>query len=209
VRLTVADNGSGMSEDTKAHLFEPFFTTKGRAHGTGLGLATVYGIVTQAGGAIVVHSTPGEGSTFDIYLPRTTEVVRTTTERTTPRPRGRERVLLVEDEEAVRELTAIILRRAGFTVFDAANPDDAVAAFTAQEGGIDALLTDVIMPGGTGPELFARLAARQPALRVLFMSGYTDAAVPPLLMAGENAVFVQKPFTAESLLQKLRDVLDR
>jgi PAS domain S-box-containing protein len=211
VLLSVADTGSGMDEATKARLFEPFFTTKGRGKGTGLGLATVYGIVTQAGGYIWVYSEPNQGSTFKIYLPRA-EAARPTPEREAPRAKavgGSESILLVEDEEAVRTLTRLILERAGYTVLEAADPAEAEAVMAAAGGTVALVVTDVVMPGGTGPDLFKRLLQRDPGLRAIFMSGYTDTTVVDLGMLEREADYLQKPFAADALVAKVRDALDR
>jgi PAS domain S-box-containing protein len=210
VRVVVSDTGVGISDEIRPHLFEPFFTTKEKGRGTGLGLATVYGIVQQSGGYIWVYSEPGEGATFKVYLPasdgqidepqRTTDVVTS---------RGSEVVLVVEDEDAVRRLASLVLRRAGYRVLEAADPKEAEALVATEREPFDLLISDVVMPGSSGPVLFERLAARQPALRVLFMSGYTDDAVIRQGRLQAGAAFLQKPFTGEVLLRKVREVLDR
>jgi len=207
ITLSVIDNGIGMSEETKSKLFEPFFTTKPRGQGTGLGLATVYGIVVQSGGAIRVESEVGVGSTFIVYLPREQEVAPSagralesavaTSSRT---------VLLVEDEQAVRELVRIILERAGHHVVEAATPEEALEHFNVMES-VDLLLTDVVMPAMSGFDLFHVLVERQPSLRVLFISGYTDYATFEPTIADKGAAFLEKPFSAEALMGKVREVL--
>jgi len=207
VTLSVNDNGVGMTEDTKSKLFEPFFTTKPRGQGTGLGLATVYGIVVQSGGAIRVESEAGRGSTLIVYLPREQEVAQSASraiESTTATTSWT--VLLVEDEQAVRELVRIILERAGHRVFEAATPEEAIEQFNAIES-VDLLLTDVVMPAMSGFDLFHVLIGRQPSLRVLFISGYTDYATFEPTIADKGAAFLEKPFSAEALLGKVREVL--
>jgi PAS domain S-box-containing protein len=207
VTLSVADNGIGMNEETKSKLFEPFFTTKPRGQGTGLGLATVYGIVVQSGGAIRVESEAGQGATFTVYLPREQEVVQAagrafeSTDATSSW-----RVLLVEDEQAVRELVRIILERAGHRVFEAATPEEALELFNRIES-VDLLLTDVVMPAMSGFDLFHILVERQRSLRVLFISGYTDYATFEPTIADKGAAFLEKPFSAEALMGKVREVL--
>ena len=209
VTLTVRDNGCGMSDETKARLFEPFFTTKPRGQGTGLGLATVYGIVMQTGGAIGVESEPGRGSSFTVYLP-TDKGPAQTHERPVEAQRaaGTATVLLVEDEQAVRELIRIILERAGYSVMEAANAEEAETLFAAMRS-IDLLVTDVVMPGRSGFELFTRLHAQLPSLRVLFISGYTDYAMFDAAIVERDLAFLEKPFSAEGLVAKVRDVLSQ
>jgi PAS domain S-box-containing protein len=207
ITLSVHDNGSGMDEATKARLFEPFFTTKPRGQGTGLGLATVYGIVVQSGGAIHVDSEPGRGSTFTVYLPREQQVHRPSERPADASPATSARtVLLVEDEQAVRELVRIILERAGHRVVEASTPQAAIAEFETMRS-VDMLLTDVVMPEMSGFDLFHTLVERQPSLRVLFISGYTDYALFEPTIADKGAAFLEKPFSAEALISKVRDVL--
>jgi PAS domain S-box-containing protein len=209
VMLAVSDTGIGMEEQVRRRIFEPFFTTKERGKGTGLGLATVYGIVKQSGGFIWVYSEPGRGSSFKVYLPRAENTVETAP-ATPPGParirRPTEKVLIVEDEAAVRFLTRLLLERAGYRVMDAANARVAAPMCTDD---VDLLITDVVMPDGTGPELFATLSARFPRLRVLFMSGYTDDMVSREGKLAADRPFLQKPFSNEALLRKVREVLDR
>ena len=207
VMLTVTDNGCGMSDETKAKLFEPFFTTKPRGQGTGLGLATVYGIVMQTGGAIRVESELGRGASFTVYLPTEKGVPLSVERPAEPqRASGTATVLLVEDEQAVRELVRIILTRAGYTVIEAANPDEAETLFGAMRS-VDLLVTDVVMPGRSGFELFKRLYAKLPSLRVLFISGYTDYASFDSTIVDRELAFLEKPFSAEGLIAKVREVL--
>jgi signal transduction histidine kinase len=209
VALTVSDAGTGMTEDTKRRLFEPFFTTKSRERGTGLGLATVYGIVAQTGGSIAVDSELGRGATFTVYLPAQDQPAPRATGAPPQRAAGgTETVLLAEDEAAVRSLARVILERAGYTVIDAASPAEAEAK-AAQTGTIDLLLTDVVMPGGTGPSLYRRLVALRPSLRVLFMSGYADRRLFDGAAIDRTDAFMEKPFSAAMLLTRIRKILDR
>jgi two-component system cell cycle sensor histidine kinase/response regulator CckA len=209
VMLAVADTGTGMTEDTRRRLFEPFFTTKARGKGTGLGLSTVFGIVKQNGGFLYVYSEPGQGAIFKIYFPRLAAGTSTVLPIPSAAPRsGSETVLLVEDEHAVRLLVRAILESAGYRVLEAANPPDAAASFGDRIGEVDLLVTDVIMPGGTGPALFAQLRSTSPRLRVLYISGYTDDATFRTGRLEPGVAFLQKPFAADVLLRKLREVLD-
>ena len=211
VMLSVTDTGSGMSKETQRRLFEPFFTTKPPGKGTGLGLSTAYGIVKQSKGYIWVYSELGSGTTFKVYLPRAVDVAAVAA----PRPaavvpaRASETVLLVEDEAGVRRLSKRILDQAGYRVLEAGNGDDAEKLFGLHNGTIDLVLTDVIMPGCGGPELLARLRQRAPALRVLYMSGYTEQTAAHTAGIASGLPFVQKPFTAAELVRHVRDALDR
>jgi CheY-like chemotaxis protein len=208
VMLAVSDTGTGMTEATKSRLFEPFFTTKSPGKGTGLGLATVYGIVKQSGGYVWVYSELEKGTSFKVYLPCAAddgEVARRVVPESAPRT-GTEAVLVVEDEDAVRLLTRRILEEARYRVFDAPNPLQAEALFEQHPGVFDLLLTDVIMPGSSGPNLFERLFRRQPTLKVLYLSGYTDTAITGELKPGINILL--KPFSANVLKRKVREVLD-
>ena len=209
IALDVRDTGVGMSEDVLSHLFEPFFTTKEPGKGTGLGLSTAYGIVAQSGGRITVRSAPGQGATFTVVLPAAGGAVA----RPAPRgafsslPRGTETVLLVEDEAGVRDLIRDFLVRCGYTVVAAADPSHAFDRFDEHRGRLQLLITDVVMPQMNGRELAEALVARQPDLRVLFMSGYTDDQVLAHGVA-RGAGFLQKPFTPDVLARKVREVLD-
>lgn len=211
VMLAVSDTGIGMEPETLAHIFEPFYTTKGGGRGTGLGLSTVYGIVKQSGGYIWVYSEPGKGTAFKVYLPRVEEEVApvsATTEQPANR-RGTETVLLVEDEEAVRELTRTILAQEGYSVLVAKNAEHAEQLAVNGSTEIHLLLTDVVMPGVSGRDLARRITGRNPRTRVLFMSGYTDNVIAHGGVLESGVAFLQKPFTPRGLRQKVREVLDR
>jgi signal transduction histidine kinase/DNA-binding response OmpR family regulator len=212
VMLSVADTGIGMSETVKAHLFEPFFTTKEQGKGTGLGLATCYGIIKQSGGSIEVESEVGQGSTFRIYLPPTDETLQPLPPPAEEQrlPSGTETVLLAEDEPAVRGMMATILQNQGYTVLEAANGDEALkVARDSARRQIDLLLTDVVMPQMGGVELARRFADRYPGTRVIFTSGYSDQ---PLVAKNQHdgpVAFIQKPFMPAALASKVREVLDQ
>jgi PAS domain S-box-containing protein len=210
VMLAVSDTGVGMSPETAAHIFEPFFTTKQSGQGTGLGLSTVYGIVKQSGGYIWVYSEPGQGTAFKVYLPRVAEQAESTPEVTAPASAGKgtETILLVEDEEAVRELASRILSAKGYSVVAAMSAQEAEHFSAKHEGKIHLLLTDIIMPGTSGRELARRITARHPRTRVLYMSGYTDNVLAQGGVLEAGLSFLQKPFTPGALVQKVRDVLD-
>jgi PAS domain S-box-containing protein len=210
VLLSMSDTGCGMTAETKARLFEPFYTTKAQGKGTGLGLAVVDGIVKQSGGRIDVFSVPGVGTTFHVYLPAVRDHhVAPVTELDAPAPRGHETVLLVEDEPAVREMTQAALQRHGYTVLPAASGDEAIRIAQANQGVIKVVLTDVVMPGMSGPQLVEQLREECPDLAALFMSGYTsDAMLRDGIESGETD-FLQKPFSTSALAAKLRQVLDR
>ena len=209
VMLAVSDSGIGMSPETVAHIFEPFYTTKESGHGTGLGLSTVYGIVKQSGGYIWVYSEPGKGSTFKVYLPR----VEGVEEGPAVKPaalaeeRGTETILLVEDEEPVRELIQTILSGRGYTVVVADSPWQAEDIATHFDGDIHLLLTDVVMPRTSGRELAATILATRSNIRVLYMSGYTENVVTSGGLLEEGLAFLQKPFSPAALLHKVREVL--
>jgi PAS domain S-box-containing protein len=210
VMLAVSDTGTGMNPETTAHIFEPFFTTKGGTKGTGLGLATVYGIVKQSGGYIWVYSEPGKGSTFKVYFPRVGEKAEADTRggQKSSAKRGSETVLLVEDDDAVRELAETILSSQGYKVLSANSPKRAEEIATERSKEIDLVLTDVIMPSLSGRELVRRLIALNSKLRVLYMSGYTDNVIAQGGVLEEGLAFLQKPFTPRVLAQKVREVLD-
>lgn len=211
VMLAMSDNGIGMDDETKRRLFEPFFTTKEPGKGTGLGLATVHGIVKESDGHIWVYSELGAGTTFKIYLPTSDALqaapIHAVAEDATVT--GTETLLVVEDEEAVRFLTRTVLERAGFHVIEASNPEIAEKLFAANPAMFDLIVTDVIMPGSSGPKLYERLARIRPGLKVLYVSGYTDDAMTHQGQLNPGVDFLEKPFTAAKLRQRVREVLDR
>ena len=211
VLVAVSDTGMGMSAEVQAHIFEPFFTTKGPEKGTGLGLATVYGIIKQSGGNIWVYSEPGKGATFKVYLPRVEEGAPGTVLRDPPDPPGRahETVLLVEDDDKVREVVAIALRDAGYTVLEARSGALALAHADERREPIHLVITDLVMPGMNGRELVERWRARHPETRALFMSGYTDATAHSQGGLPAGAAFIQKPFAPSALARRVREVLER
>jgi CheY-like chemotaxis protein len=199
-----------MDEDTCRYVFEPFFSTKGE-YGTGRGLATVYGIVKQHGGSIEVTSEAGRGTTFKIYLPGTEEA-QTQTETATAEPvdlNGSETILLVEDNDQVRELAHAILVRHGYTVLVAENGREALDIFGTFEEPVHLLLTDVILPKMNGKDLYNQISGLNPDVRVLYMSGYTDDVIASQRVTGEGGGFIQKPFSIQSLTTKVRKILDR
>jgi CheY-like chemotaxis protein len=209
VMLAVGDTGVGMDPEVQAHLFEPFFTTKGPGKGTGLGLATVYGIVKQSGGYVGVESELGRGSVFRIYLPRVDESPEALEPTMGGRaPRGSETVLVVEDDDALRELAREILEMHGYTVIDARHPGEALLIVERRTGRIDLLVTDVVMPEMSGRELAERLSAVRPLLKVLYMSGYTDDAIVHHGVLDAGITLIQKPFAPDAFAGKVREVLD-
>jgi CheY-like chemotaxis protein len=210
VMLSVTDTGTGIDSETLAHIFEPFFTTKERGKGTGLGLATVYGIVKQSDGYVWVSSAPGKGTSFEVYLPRIEEPV-TVIEPAVPTVetfQGAETVLLVEDADALRKLTHMLLEQHGYRVLAAANGAEALLKTQEKPERINLLLTDVIMPGLNGRALAERLGSLQPGLKVLYMSGYTDDAIVNHGVLESGTYLLHKPFSEESLIRKVREVLD-
>jgi two-component system, cell cycle sensor histidine kinase and response regulator CckA len=210
VLLAMSDTWCGMDEETQKRIFEPFFTTKEVGKGTGLGLSTVYGIVKQSDGFIKVYSEPGHGTTFTIYLPAVEGVVQA--EKAKPPHAdqwiGMETILLVEDDMSLRTLTKKVLEANGYTVLVAANLDEAAKAAEEQCGVVHLLLTDVIMPGGSGPDVAARIRKWSPNLRVLYMSGYTGTAMSRLNILEAGSYLIQKPYSPDVLLQKVREVLN-
>jgi PAS domain S-box-containing protein len=209
VMLAVTDTGHGMDAAVKARIFEPFFTTKEPGKGTGLGLATVFGIVKQSGGSIEVYSEPGQGTTFKVYLPRVDEAVDETAPAAAPTlARGSETILLVEDDDEVRALARETLDENGYVVIPAADPAEALRLVSSHAGPIHLLVTDVVLPQLSGRGLAERLTPEHRDLRVLYMSGYTDDAIVRHGVLEEGAAFLQKPFTPHTLLLKVREVLD-
>jgi PAS domain S-box-containing protein len=210
VMLAVSDTGCGMDAETQSHIFEPFFTTKEIGKGTGLGLATVYGIVKQIGGEIWVYSEPGHGTTFKVYFPQVAGA-----ERSVPPPkvlstsqRGSETILVVEDEEAVRSLVRRVLESNGYVVLTASTAQEAARLCEQQERKISLLLTDIVMPGMSGHKLAHHVGFSRPEMKVLYMSGYTDNAIVHQGVLDPGTAFLQKPFTPDAILRKVREVLD-
>ena len=209
VRLSVTDTGVGIDEATMQHIFEPFFTTKARDKGTGLGLATVFGIVKQSGGSVWVYSEVGLGASFKIFLPATPGEKHVIAPRApNPMPKGTETVLVVEDEAGVRILAEMVLKRAGYVVISAAHPAEAIKLAGNPQQRIDLLLTDVVMPDLNGAALSRQLCQARPGLRVLFMSGFADDAIENHGVAAAGTAFLQKPFTGSDLACKVRQALD-
>jgi two-component system, cell cycle sensor histidine kinase and response regulator CckA len=209
VLLTVSDTGTGMDVETQREIFEPFFTTKKEGKGTGLGLSIVYGIVKQSGGYISVESSEGKGTSFKIYLPRVNEKVAQVPvgHSLSELPRGNETILVVEDEELVRQMTRVILETSGYTVLQACHGDEAITLCQQYQRPIDLLVTDVVMPQMSGPQIARRLALLRPEIRVLYMSGYTRKAIDHNYGLEQGQPFIEKPFTPEALGRKVREVL--
>lgn len=210
VRLSVSDTGEGMSAQTLEHIFEPFFTTKELGRGTGLGLATVYGIVKQHDGFVHVYSELGHGATFQVYLPASAgaaeEVKKTEGQAIVG---GTETILLAEDHEGLREAAVTVLEQRGYTVLAASNGQEAVETFKQDPEGIALVVMDVAMPKLTGPDAFRKMAALKPDASVLFTTGYSVELDPIQSAAGGDAVVLQKPYSPEALVRKVREVLDR
>lgn len=211
VLLAVSDNGCGMDAETQKHIFDPFFTTKELGKGTGLGLATVYGVVKQSGGFLWVYSEVGKGSTFKIYLPRAEQTLEgiMPAKNVSQSWRGHETVLIVEDEDAVRELTHEFLDTRGYNVLQARNGAEALQMAVAHSDPIDLVVSDVIMPGMSGPELAQKLSLFHPEIKVLYVSGYTADAVPQGILNNTRAPFLSKPFSRDALLQNVREILEK
>ncbi len=210
VMLAVSDTGIGMDADTQAHIFEPFFTTKEVGKGTGLGLSTVYGIVKQSGGYIWVYSEPQRGTTFKIYFPRLDQPVDgvRAEKREAGKLRGTETILLVEDNEQVRQLTSTVLADNGYNVLSAASPEEGLALCRAHQPEIQLLVTDVILPRMKGPQLAEQVKRISPSTRVLYVSGYTSDAIVHYGVLDAGLWFLGKPFSVSELVAKVREVLD-
>jgi CheY-like chemotaxis protein len=208
VVLRISDTGTGIPPDVKTRMFEPFFTTKEPGKGTGLGLATVHGIATQNGGLVDVESELGKGTTFSVYFPRAeaSAVVSNTPASVVHPDLGIRTVLVVDDDDALRRLTERLLTRQGFKVLLAANASEAVDV-VATNPSIDVVLTDVVMPGASGPELTQQLVGDHPTLKVIYMSGYTEDAIVHHGVLRPGIAFLNKPFTSQTLVEKIREVL--
>ena len=210
VRLSISDTGCGMDAKTLERIFEPFFTTKGKERGTGLGLSTSYGIVRQSGGYIRIKSKPEKGSTFDIYLPRTEESIteKEAKHATKDAHSGSETILLAEDEDAIRTLARTVLTGAGYRVIEAKDGLEAIEICEYKNEPFHLIVTDVVMPRMSGPKAVERIMQLYPGIKVIFTSGYADDATLRHGMSGRTENFLAKPFKVETLLQKVRDVLD-
>jgi two-component system, cell cycle sensor histidine kinase and response regulator CckA len=209
VMLTVSDTGSGMDLETQSHIFEPFFSTKGPGQGTGLGLSTVFGIVRQSGGTIAVYSELGNGTTFKIHFPRCDEApVVVQQEKAKMLRGGTETILLVDDAAPLRVLTRRLLEDCGYTVLDSGDPSEALCIAGEHKGSLPLMITDVVMPGFSGSVLAERLAAVRPETKVLYTSGYADDAGVQLRVPGQDYAFLEKPFTRDDLVRKVRELLD-
>jgi CheY-like chemotaxis protein/two-component sensor histidine kinase len=211
VMLAVTDSGSGMTKEVQQRLFEPFYTTKGPGKGTGLGLATVHGIVKQSGGDLYVYSELGHGTTFKVYFPRltnVTDIVETVAPHFAVPPRGSETLLLAEDDESIRALGARVLESLGYKVLLARTGREALRIVAEYNGTIDMIATDVVMPEMNGSQLVEKVLEARPGIRVLFMSGYTDDEVMRRGVIDGQTAFLQKPFTPDLLAHKVREVLD-
>jgi signal transduction histidine kinase len=206
--VSVSDDGCGIPRAIQSQVFDPFFTTKEKGKGTGLGLATCYGIIRTASGHIRLYSEPGTGTTFRIYLPRTDQAETPKDGLPAICPSGIETILVVEDEDSVRAITTQLLSATGYTVLEAQDGQAALALVTDHEGQIDLLITDVIMPGMSGRELSEALQHIRPELKTIYMSGYTDDAIVHMGVLEQHYAFLQKPFVSAKLYQKVRDVLD-
>ncbi len=208
--ISISDTGAGMSREVRERIFEPFFTTKEKGRGTGLGLSTVYGIVKQSGGDIRVESGPGKGTRFEIFLPRAEEEDNAIDAKT-PSPEilhGSETILLVEDEEILRRYARLLLEANGYGVLEASNGEDALRMVQQEkEKPIHLLMTDVVMPGMSGRDLADLVGSLRPGMKVLYISGYTEDEIVRHGVMEERVNFVQKPFTAEELARKVRDIL--
>jgi nitrogen-specific signal transduction histidine kinase/ActR/RegA family two-component response regulator len=209
VTLTVSDTGTGIDPETQSRIFEPFFTTKPPGRGSGLGLFTVFGIVEQSGGAIAVHSEPGAGATFKIYFPRSDQAPAAKRQgKAEPVHGGTETILLVDDAASLRGLIRRFLEDGGYTVLDSGDPDEALRMATEYPGPMPLMITDVVLPGFSGSVLAERVTAVRPGTKVLYASGYNDDSIVPLRVPGQDYAFLEKPFTRDDLLRKVRQLLD-
>ena len=210
IKLTIADTGHGMDEQTKSRIFEPFFSTKNQGKGTGLGLAIVYGIIEQSGGHIYVDSEPNWGTIFNIYLPEAEGTIKKTSPQliTPSASQGTETILLVEDEAGVRQVTYRFLEKRGYTVLQASHAEEALQVCQQHEGEIDLLITDVMMPDITGPELAEQLVQLYPTLKVLYISGYADDILESYQSQHTKPIILDKPFSSDTLVNKVREVLE-
>ena len=209
VMISVTDTGTGIPLEVMSHIFEPFFTTKETGKGTGLGLSTVYGIVKQSGGNIYAYSEPGLGTTFKIYLPRVMGEVETAAAPARPKAlSGTETILLVEDDDNVRGVALRILRENGYTVLETRDPGEAARLCESYAEKINLILTDTIMPGMSGYEFYDMISKRRPGAKVIFMSGYTNTELSYARPGDEKLPFIQKPFSADGLAGKVREILD-
>jgi CheY-like chemotaxis protein len=210
VMISITDTGSGMDEETRNHLFEPFFTTKNPGRGTGLGLATAYGIIRQSGGAIAIVSELGVGTTARIYLPLVKAAAADSVRplSSPAKSEGAETILVVEDEARVRKLVAGVLTSRGYKVLEAMRGEEAIRLLQAHEGPVDMALVDVVMPEMSGSDLVRQIEPLHPGMRVLYISGYTDEAIVHHGIPSSGAAFLQKPFLPETLARKVREVLD-
>lgn len=210
VKLSVIDTGTGISKDMQGHIFDPFFTTKEVGKGTGLGLATVYGIVKQSGGYVWVDSELGRGACFTIYLPRVRGAIALDMlTKAEARLRGTETLLVAEDEEALREVVCVFLRSLEYTILEADSGQQAISLASQYDGHIDLLITDLVMPGMSGTELAQMLGNLRPDLKTMYMSGYSDDAVLRHDVHELGTTFLQKPFSLGTLARKVRDMLGR
>jgi CheY-like chemotaxis protein len=209
VELRVKDSGCGMSPETKARIFEPFFTTKPAGRGTGLGLATVFGIVKQAGGFLEVESAVGDGTAFRLFFPASAEAETAPVEacRPTPMSAGGETILLVEDEEEIRDLATIMLEGKGYRVLSAPDAENAILIAERNAGSIQALVTDVVMPRISGVQLAEILVTMVPNLRILFVSGHCRESISPETLADNHADYLQKPYRSDALIAKVQEIL--
>ncbi len=209
--VAVSDSGNGMDAATLSRIFDPFFTTKEKGKGTGLGLSTAYGIVKQHQGHISVYSEPGKGTVFKVYMPTVADSVGPVPEdlKTFRKPTGHETVLVVEDDDVVRNLACEFLQDLGYSVMSADSPNQALQISSSYMGPIDLLLTDVVMPGMDGPKLYAHMSALRPAMRVLFMSGYSENLIATHGVLNPGIHFIPKPFTVNALASRIREALDQ